>query len=64
MCGGSLSFLCDPPQSDISTPKWYIVVDHPCVELFEACPKFDCTIREGTIFFINVVTSKWQSYQN
>ncbi len=29
MCGSSLSFLRDPPLSDIA-----IVVDHLCVELF------------------------------
>ncbi len=48
-----------------STSKWYIVVDHPCVELFfwKPATKFNCTIREGAIVFTNVLNSKRQSYQ-
>ncbi len=53
MCGESLSFLSDPPLHAIL-----------CGTMFcKLAPKFICTIREGSIHFINVRNSKRKSYQ-
>ncbi len=45
-------------EESFHTNLFSLRITHVRNYFFEACPKFDCTIREGTIFFIDVLNSK------